>query len=305
VDAPTRALALLGQLLGRAPVDLWFLAPHLWWWPVLVGSISIFVWSWLLWRFARLEPARWYGVRWLLVGALLSMIPLLSTFPSSRLLLIPSIGSSAVIGALIDHVWRTRNTEEAPPRAHRAVVALMAFGALIAAPISLIVQIGALGQYARDFHATALRADLGSAELSIVLYAPDPTTMIYQPAVHYLAGKTPKPWAVLSMAPYEHVFRRVSDTELEVEIVDGHLMGTEWEKLFRARPLRTGDVVPWGDAEIEVLASDAVGPTRLLLRAPRSLDDPRVAWLVFEDGHLAPTTLPAVGHELVIAPRRR
>lgn len=303
LDAPVRLFALLGQLLGRAPVDTWFIAPHLWWWPIAVGVVSVPVWVWLLRTYARLEPARWYGIRWLLAGAALSMLPLLSTFPSSRLLLAPTIGTSAVIGALVDHVWRTRKTAEAPPLAHRVVVAFMAFGAFVAAPISLAVQTEVLRQYARFFYDTAQQADLGGADqISVVLYAPDPSMMVYMPAVHYLDGKPPHPWAVLSMAPYRHVFHRVSDTVLDVEIVGGHLMGTEWEKLFRRRPLPVGDVVPWGDATVEVLAADGTGPTRLRLRSSRSLDDPGVAWLAYVDGRLAPTALPGVGEDLVVDP---
>ncbi len=302
-DAPPRLLALLGQLLGRAPVDAWFVVPALWWWPIIVGLVSVPVWAWLLRTFARLEPARWYGLRWLIAGAFLSIIPLLSTFPSSRLLLAPSIGTSAVIGALVEHVWRTRKSVERPSRAHRIVVYFMAFGAFVVAPASLGTQTEVLRQYARFFYETAQQADLGSADqISVVLYAPDPTMMVYMPAVHYLSGKAPHPWAVLSMAPYRHVFHRVSDTVLDVEIVDGHMMGTEWEKLFRRRPLRTGDVVPWGDATVEVLAADRVGPTRLRLRASRSLDDPRVAWLTYADGRFAPTALPRVGADLVVDP---
>lgn len=305
-DAPSRLFAALGQLLGRAPVDTWFVAPSLWWWPILVGVLCVPVWAWLLRTFARLEPARWYGVRWLLAGAFLSLLPVLSTFPSSRLLLAPSIGTAAVIGALIDHVWRTRASPDAPPRAYRVVVSLMALGAFVVAPLSLAVQIEVLRQYARDFEQNALRADLGRADqISVVLYAPDATMVAYQPAVHYLAGRTPHPWAVLSMAPCRHVLHRVSDTALELELVDGHMMGTEWEKLFRRRPLRAGDVIPWGDATVEVLEADAVGPTRLRLSAARSLDDPRVAWLTYTDGRFAPTALPRVGEQLVIEPLMR
>lgn len=304
-DAPVRTAALLGQLLLRAPVDVWFLAEQLRGWPVSAGIIGVPVWALLLRRLAREESEAWNGVKWLLVGSAISIIPSLSTFPSSRLLLLPSIGVCAALGALIELVWRARRTKRRLPRLFRLVVFLLAVGALIAAPISLIAQEKVLHDLASGVRASADRAELGPAgELPIVLVAPDPATVLYLPTIRYVEGDPLRPWAVVSMAPYPHRFTRTAANRLDVEVIGGHLLGTEWERLLRgdARPLVVGDRVAWGDATIEILDVDAVGPTRFALIAGGDLADPRARWLMWKDGSLVRTALPTVGESMVIDP---
>lgn len=304
-DAPVRAIALLGQLLLRAPVDVWFLAEQLRAWPVSAGIIGVPVWGLLLRRLARDEPEAWDGVKWLLVGSAISMIPSLSTFPSSRLLLLPSIGVCAALGAMIEQVWRARRTKRRLPRLYRLVVFVLAVGALFASPISLIVQENVLRQLAAGVRASAVAADLGPADqLPIVLVAPDPATVLYVPTIRYVLGDPLRGWAVVSMAPHPHRFSRTAANRLEVEVIGGHALGTEWERLLRgdARPLVPGDRVAWGDATIEILEVDAVGPTRFALIAGGDLDDPRARWLVWKDGALQRTSLPKVGESMIVDP---
>lgn len=302
-NAPGRALALLGQATIRAQVDLWYLQdiyrPAL----IAAGALGVAWWVWFIRQYRAEEPARWYGIRWLVAGALLAMVPVLSTFPASRLMLLPSVGAAAVIGAVVDHVYRRRLETPRLGWPYRWSVTILAALAFVVAPLVLVLQIVMTAGIANHLRDAVARTDMGRPDsLAMMIVAPDPLHALYLPAIRFADGAPLQPWGVLSMAPYDHVARRTSAGRLEVEVIGGHLMSTEFERLLRGPqyPMRAGDVIPWGLATIEILAVDDVGPTKFALVSDGDLDDPRLTWLQWRDGALHPMQIPAVGAEVFL-----
>ncbi len=301
VQAPGHLLALLGAATLRAPVDLWSITddsrPGL----VAAGVFGVALAVALLRELATRAPDLWSRVGWLLGGALLSLFPVLSTYPSSRLLLLPSVGIAAVIGALVEHVYRVRNDAPRLPWPYRWTVTIAALHAYGLGPVLLVGQMVAVAVGAHNLRAAVEAADFGPpARLAIVDVTPTPLQALYLPEMRFAEGEPLRVVGVLSTAPYDHVLRRISPRRLEVEVVGGHLFGTDFERGWRApsRRLVVGDRVPWGNDAIEILAVDEVGPTRFAFESQDDLDD--LTWLAWSGDSFAPVPPPALGQEIFV-----
>lgn len=298
LDAPGRALVLLGQLTLRGQVDA-ALVPDLYLGLVVTGLIGLACWAALLVHLRRDDPAAFGRIRWLLVGMLLSLVPVLSALPAARLLVMPSIGGAAAVGVVVDHVIRRRFVTPRLPWTYRWLTLVVAGIVYVVSPAALLGKgllfVAVTGQ-ARDLVGGA---DLGPpGAVVVVVAAPDSA---FLPGI---TGMTPdrRKFGVLSIARHDLRVRRTALDRLEVEVVDGHLMGTAVERLFRGptQPLVVGDGADWGFARIEVLAVDDVGPTRIAVTIDGGLATPAVTWRTVTDGALVPFVLPDVGEERVV-----
>jgi hypothetical protein len=76
-------------------------------------------------------------VRWLLAGAVLALLPVTSTVPSNRLLLVPSLGCAAAVAVVLSHWWRTKETSWRPRRLAVATGAgVLVLSHFVLAPVS-------------------------------------------------------------------------------------------------------------------------------------------------------------------------
>jgi hypothetical protein len=133
--------------------------------------------------------------------------------------------------------------------------------------------------------------------------APDVFHSRYLPYRRRAAGlPTPRRWRTLSIAPYDHRVTRPDTTTLELEVINGHMLGTPVESMLRSpdNPLRPGSTVDLEDIRVEVLATDEVGPTRVRFHFDRALDDPDLAFLAWQDGSLARFRPPPVGDSVTL-----
>jgi len=296
--------AFFAAALAGLPSDLWFFVPALRPLQVAAGVLALMAFAWLLRRlWPGLGEAERRALRWLLPGALFALLPAAMTQPFDRVLIAPMVGVAALIGvvlaALLDR-WR------AGSRRLAGVLAL----ALLAVHL-LLPAVGRLaGQHfmARQWRGLARMAeripiDPASAARRdvVVLTAPDIIVAGFFPLMRAFHGQPPtRSWSVLSLAPHDHRLTRTGARTLELRIPEGRMLTSPAERFHRSAgdPLERGDRVRDELFEVEVLADDGRGPTRVAFRFDRPLDDPGLLFLGWTEDGLRPVTLPPRGETL-------
>ncbi len=305
--APGRALALLGAGLLALPADLWALAPSAR--PVLVlgGAAGLALFVWLGRKVSlRLPDRERRALMGLGLGGMLSLLPVLATFPSNRTLLLPSIGGAAWVAALLRAAWRQR---EQPLQ--RVVLAALLFLHVVVAVVSWPALTWAFPSI-RDAAAAATRAapipDEGLSGRSVVLVnSADMMTGVYAPILRWMDGHPqPRAWWPLSMAPRALRLTRTSDRAFELEAVDRPFVDDVFEQVTCSRELspKVGAKVPLNGAEVTVLEERDGLPSKIRFEAGVPLEDPSLLLLQWKDGRFAPLVAPPVGQSLEL-PRAR
>lgn len=260
----------------------------------------------------HLEDRERRTLRWLLAGAALSTIPVMASFPSGRLLLVPSVGGSAAIAVLIRHGWRLRQGEIAPASRRTARPLRILGGVLVAihlilAPLTWPVSTFLLTRIGHATVEAILTAEVDESRLAgqqvMAINSGDPMTAFYPLLVReYFKRPVPEKWRALSMAPYAHRLTRTGENSFEVEIVDGEMFTTFFEELVRPSraPFAPGDVVHLDGADITVLETGDYGPRRLACRFEASLEDPRYVFLTWREEKFRRLEMPAIGESVFL-----
>lgn len=303
VASITRIPALLAGGISAFPADLWIMAPRLRSVQVGVGFaavsilVALFIWSW---RFLDQQTRR--GIRWLVPGSALAMVPFVSTYPSDRLFLAPALGLCAVIAAVIHSAWLGRRERDRRLLAAAGAV-LFAVHLVIVPLFGLAAQAAVLYQ-ARAWDALARTVDVGTSEEDLVIItAPDHVVAVYLPLiVHHLGRPLSRGWRVLSLAPFDHRVTRIDSNTLDLEVVGGAMMGTVFELLYRSESdrLLPGMALDRGVLKAEILAGNEDGPTLVRFIFDRDLDDSSLRLAVWRNGTLARIAPPAIGETLTI-----
>jgi len=299
--APAKALALAGAEFIGSNADLWLVRVSWRWALVLAGVVALIVVVGLLRAlWSTLSEVERRGLRWLSLGAALSVVPVLATFPLNRLLLVPSVGGSAIIAAVLVHGWRSAS------RAVRVGARVLFVPAvllpLVAWPVNaLIYRLGA-NVAEREAMETGLSDEALGGRVFVFL-APDPVAVLYPGMHRMLRGKPPpKAWISISFASYAHRLTRVSEREVEVEVIDGRMMESVFEQLVRSTrfPIPLGHPVPLNGASVEVIGLDQGLPNRLRVTFDEVPERGRFTFAQWEGERLVPFVLPVVGQSVVL-----
>ena len=194
---------LFGELLLGVPAALAYnVFPKIGALVGLLGGVLVAVLLRTVWSELSLSSRR--AVRWLVSGAFLSMSIGLGGIPGARLVVIPGIGASVVLGAILTHGWRRWSTSRWPARsAGRAGVALLVVIHLVLAPLTFLASvqsIATLGKKTAEIDASLdgllnERHTLVKGPLQvIILSASDPLAGIYvaaSPSASWSARKPP------------------------------------------------------------------------------------------------------------------
>lgn len=275
---PTGKLALYPELMKVQAV----LGPAA---LLLVGLLVPGVWR-------RLDARGRRRLVWLMVAAVLAILPVASSFVSARLLLIPGVGGHAVVAALVLDGWdRLRDAVQRrrPSTWLRGVLATALLGAHVGLAswwgLEELLNINRLNEGTRQ---AALMMQVDDAKVPqqrlVVLTAADPMTLLYPALVRWVEGHPlPKSWWVLSLAPRPHTLTRVADDALELEVVAGSMLTGPVELLFR-RPefaFEVGDLVELEGLAIRIVKVDGDGrPVRVRYRFDVPVDDPSLVFLL-------------------------
>ncbi len=260
----------------------------------------------------HLEEHECRAVLWLLAGAALSTLPVMASFPSSRLLVAASVGATPAIAVLIRHGWRLRHGEIAAASTFSGKSLRVLGGVLVAVHLVFSPVMWPLPTYVtgRVGNATVnaiLTAEVDESSLSdkhvMAINAGDPMTAFYPLMVRqYCERPLPEKWRVLSMAPYAHRLTRTGEKTFEVEVVDGQMFTMLFEELVRHKraPFAPGDVVHLDGLDITVLETGDSGPRRLGCRFENSLEDPRYVFLAWREEKFRRLEMPAIGESVLL-----
>jgi len=301
----TGAPTLLASGIAGLGADFWFAVPSLRPVQVAVGcaaAIGLLLLLRACWP--HVDEAVRRGVRWLLAGSALSLIPAAAVFPSDRMLLVPGIGLSAALATVLVQAYRSRRM-----RRRWLLVGVGGYLAvvhLLLAPLLAVFVQNLLARHGREslqLAASPVVADAAGKE-TILVFAPDHVVSVYLPVmIGHLGGPAPKSWRPLSIAPYDHRLRRSGPRTLELEVEPGGVMlRSIFEELYRdpRNPLAPGALIERGLLRAEILAADDRGPTRVAFHFDRDLSDPSLYFLVWQDGELRRADLPAAGEEVFL-----
>ena len=298
-QAPAKALALIGAEFLGSTADLWLalIAAR----PVLVvmGLLALVVVGVLLRRvWLKADDPERRGLRWLTLGAALSLVPVLATFPLNRLLLMPSIGGSALIATVL--WYGLRATDDRVLRyGARLLLGITLFGLLGWPATATLLKLGG-DEQTRTSLVTKL-TDEALAGRVIIFVAPDPSASLYVPMVRAWHHKgLPRAWITLSFAPFAHRLTRTAVDTIELEVVDGRMLETVFEQLMRgaAFPVPVGMRVRLEGSEVTVVGLDHGLPNRLRFRFDQNPELGGYTLARWVEGELTPLVLPEVGQTL-------
>lgn len=304
--------ALLAGILLGLPSDLWFFAPDARPFQIVAGSVACLVFAWLLvsaWK--DLDTAERRALRWLLPGAGFALLPAAVAQPFDRVLIAPMIGGAALIAVVLHHNWRRSRQRPAENRIGKVLavcLALLLVGLhLILPPLNRLATYRFMERewFRLEQLATRIPIDPPStgARDVVLLTAPDIVIGGFLPLVYGFQGNPMfRSWSVLSLAPYDHVITRSGSRTLELSVVGGQMLASPPERFHRSSSdmMERGDVVETAAFEVEILETNALGPTRVAFRFKRELEDPSLRFLRWGDGVLQAVALPPVGESITV-----
>ncbi len=296
---------LLASGIAGFSADFWFTVPSLRPAQVVVGCIAavgLLVVLRACWP--QLDDSIRRGLRWLLTGSALSLIPVTAVFPSDRMLLVPGIGLTAALATVLVQAFRSWQSRR---RWWLIVVGgFLAVVHLLLAPLFTIGLQTLLIRHSRqslELAASPVVFDAGGKE-TVLIFAPDHVVSLYLPLmIDHLEGPAPRSWRPLSIAPYDHWLRRTEPRTLELEVAEGGVMlHSVFEELYRnpENQLAPGTYVDRRMLRAEIQAANDRSPTRVAFHFDRDLSDPMLCFLVWQDGELRSADLPAVGEEVFL-----
>jgi hypothetical protein len=257
----------------------------------------------LAWRGSRdaIEPAEREAVRWLLPGALITILPCVGAFPGARVLEIAELGSAALVAVIVRHAFS--------PGPH-AVTRRAVGGVLVAlhfalSPIAVLGNDAATSRMRRGTEAVAEQAAVAirGADRDFVLAGSDPMVSLYAPTVLAAEGRAPPGacWTWIAGAKADMRITRTSASTLRIEPLGSTLMHGAFETLYRdpAIPFREGEGATVCGAPVTVSRVEGGLPASIELHLD-DMDSPSVALLAWQDGALRRLAAPVVGTSIAI-----
>jgi hypothetical protein len=250
------------------------------------------------------------AVRWLALGALASLGISVGGFPGPRLLLVPSLGTTAVLATILCHGWRKLDLGFAAVVTRRSAWILLFLVHVVAAPIWFVVSstmLSKLGQQIDQIDASldGVLPAPGSAPAkapNVFVIASDPLANLYVGAAH--AVRLPGSFSgfnALSMTHATHDVQRIDDRTLLIE-TDRPMLRGAFEGVFsdpREAPWKVGSRVALEEATVTVRAVDDGFPTSIEVKFAAPLEDDRFCLLAWQSGKLLPLRVP-IGDHVVI-----
>lgn len=294
LNAPERALTLVGAQFLASPADAWLLMEQTH--PILIGiGVAALLLVGLMlracWPSFPDEAKR--HLRWWTFGIAFSLVPVLATFPLNRLLLMPSVGAAVLVAALLVY---------APRRGWlKAGVGVLFACNVVMAPLGWVGSYLVGGRAQNTMYSSAFDTPLTDAELArhdLFFAAPDVAVGMYIPMVRLWAGKVqPASWLCFSLAQYAHRLTRVADDALDLEVLEGRMGETVFEQITRAPEIAyvEGMEVTLAGAKVKVTQLDRGLPKKLHITLTEPVTPESYTFLQWSHGRLERMELPPVG----------
>jgi len=292
---PERLLALIGELVMGLPAELW-LYPALRPLVAIICVLAAILAGLALRSFWRIAPANVkQSLRWLSVGALLSLAPCLSGMQGGRSLVIAGFPLMALIAACLLSGLRSFS--------QRALAA----GALLGNPIvhvawfAVVAGLDHAGE--KGFDRTKVDCPVSSDVYLIDASQMGATAWYARYWLQDMLGA--KNFRQLTMIPNGITgieLSRTGPSSMVLRALDGPLVGP-----MAMPPGSEGEIQPgferrYPDYSVSVKRVGAYGPTQVEFGFARALDAHELCLFVHDDARLYQIEPPAVGGSLVIRP---
>jgi hypothetical protein len=305
IDPSHEPLQLLQAIVERAPVLLLAQigAPSSSYYALTTNPRAILIW-WLLALVVLLVMAaivrpllkRDPVTRFWIIGMLLAVIPICSTFPHDRLLFFVGLGGMGLVAQLI-----ARPAEYSGRRWYGLVLVTLIGLHLVIAPLYLPLNAWTVRMMDRvmteDALALAVSPEVADQEL-IMVNPPIPFLAGYYPVLRG-AARQPIPAHTRILAPGSEplAIERLDLHSLRVRPANGFISGA-MDTLMRspAYPMQSGERVELTGMSVEI--TELTGdhrPAEAVFRFDRPLDDLSLIWLHWQDGYPVSFTPPPIG----------
>jgi hypothetical protein len=337
IDPGADPLVFAGAVVERAPILLfgqWALpaglhnmlslkAAHFVW---LVAVVLIVVIAALLSPILRRDRV----ARFFALGMVLSLLPACATFPDDRLLFFAGFGGMGLLAQFLAAVWQ-RVDWVPSTRIRRLPLQIACCGFivihLVFAPLALAMTTNTVRTFGTFINraASSLPSDPEVTDRTVLIVnSPTAFISIYGPLVQAQnARPIPGRTLILGSGIYPTTISRPAANSVAIRPDGGYLVepgsprpGYEvtqapfhpayfhqmLDHLYRdATPMRVGDRILYGGAEIEIAEVTESGrPIEIWVHFGVELEDPSLRWLEWRHGVYVPFIPPAVGQSVVL-----
>lgn len=263
------------------------------------------------WYVLRRTEACYQAVgRALAAGLVLSLIPLVATLPSARLLVLPSVAGAGLLGLF---VWRASLSLIAGSWVKRLGLALLLVPALL---LHLVVAPLGTRQIARGVAQANARSRAAMQNAQIPADAPvwlllnaQDFSLTSLPWVRHAAGAAlPRSVWLLTSTDQPLVFERTGPRSFRLQVERGAMLNQPAPFLYRSieAPLKRGEVVARPGLRVVIEEPLQFGYKRLSFELDHELQDPSLVFLNLNpQGHLVRVAPPKIGKKITLPPSPR
>jgi hypothetical protein len=248
----------------------------------------------------------------LLVGSLLSLVPMVASFPSARLVVPASIGVSAAWAVVILHAVRHLRASMVPdPRNFSplaaAVLVGIAFFQVWHASNRSMNEVRGRAYFHRSVRQWVLEAEIDDRRVTrqdiFYVNGLEHTLAVFSTFIRYFHGHPmPRSCRILSAAPRAHDIERTAENVLEISVLGGSMLSSDLEKLYRADrfPLNAADTVQLEGMKVEIVKLLRGKPFHVRFTFDKPLEDPSYLFLHSSEKGLRKFDLPDIGERVRI-----
>jgi len=275
-----------------------------------IGIVACMLVALLARNTLRRESQR--SARWLLLGSVLSVVPVSASFPSSRLLLVPLIGFVPLLAAFIVAGFQRFRAFLQSRRWRALVYALVALAVAVyhvVMPVSTQRdEVAGLRDGTVNVRDAILSMDVDETHFAhqdlILLAALEGGTSMYLPATRLRYGHpAPRSCLFLSYVTAPYVLSRTARNAFTMRFSGIHTMlATSGEHLLRSpnHPFRVADSVDVGSMRVTIVELFDGRPRRILVEFDRPLEDPSLLFMVPRPDGYQRFALPPIGESVVV-----
>lgn len=312
-STPWRSYVLSMNLFSP---QAWKLIPAWKFWHSLIGVISFAAAFYVIrWGLKRQTAGVKRELLWLILGALLSLIPMVASFPSSRLVVPAFVGISACYAMVSLCCYQSLRSASIRglllSRSGRFVLlvafALAYFQVWKASWESRFDVLRRAYQH-RSIREWVLRAEIDDNRVRnqdiFLVNSVEHTTAVYSPYVRFFYGHPlPRSCRLLSGAPKAHDIIRTGPNQLEILVLGGTFLDGGLARLYRADRFlySLNEVISLEGLTIKVLAITDNEPYRVRFTFEKPLEDPSYLFLHSCEEGLRRFKPPEIGKSVRLA----
>jgi hypothetical protein len=289
---------------------VWNALPSWKFWHVVIGVISCVVaYRAIRWGLRSQNQASVRELRWLLVGALLSLIPMVASFPSSRLVVPAFVGISVAYAMVSLHCYKVLRSAPVRDLLRLRSTQLALVIAIGMAYFQVWKAYGVSGYDAfrrwyqhKSIKEWVLQSDINDNTIQhqdiYLVNGVEHTIAVYSPYIRFFHGlPLPRSCRILSGAPKAHDITRSGPNQLDIIVLGGNFLDGGLAKLYRAGRFRfrPNQVMSLKGLTIKLLALSDRRPYRARFIFEKPLEDPSYLFLHSTEEGLRRFELPEVG----------